>query len=248
MVNAGIADADEQIIFEAPPDYASLPADKEIRPPRMRTYDINATGALYTTHLALSYLKSNPGSSPCSASSPTIGPRDRHILLVSSMAGLLPLYGQNLYTVSKHAIIGLFRSLRLSAPQKTGVRVNVLCPYFTDTAILGPLGAVVLAGGGMARLESVVNAATRLMADQRIVGRGLCVGSKASVEHAKIVGFEKEVKGEGQDIWECYAEDFEQSDLFTRRVIGITNLVTAARGWGGWLADIKAVLVKRILG
>jgi NAD(P)-dependent dehydrogenase (short-subunit alcohol dehydrogenase family) len=248
IVNAGIADADEQVRFEEPPDYASVPADKKVRPPQMRTYDINSTGALYTTHLALSYLKSNPGSSPCSPNPSTTSPRDRHILLVSSMAGLIPLYGQNLYTVSKHAVIGLFRSLRLSAPQKTGVRVNVLCPYFTDTAILGPLGAVVLAGGGMARLESVIDAATRMVADHGIVGRGLCVGSKASVEDAKEVGLGEQVTAEGQEIWDVYAEDFEQSDLFTRRVIGITNLVTSARGWGGWFADIRAVMAKKIWG
>ena len=88
----------------------------------------------------------------------------------------------------------------------------------------------------MATVAAVVEAATRLVADQGIIGRGLVIAAKTSAEHAKAVGLEPST--EGQAIWDVYAEDFEQSDLFTRRIIGVTNLVTQARGWAGMWGDI----------
>ena len=124
MANAGVADAEEQILFEEPPDYSRQDSPK---PPRMRTYDINMTGVLYTTHLALSYLSRNPESQKCSTEQHD-GERDRHLLLVASIAGLIGLPGQPLYAAAKHAVVGVFRTLRITTPLKTGVRVNMINP------------------------------------------------------------------------------------------------------------------------
>ena len=54
-----------------------------------------------------------------------------------------------------------------------GIRVNMLCPYFIDTPIVPATVRVLLAGGAMGKPEDVVEAATRLTADTRIVGRSL---------------------------------------------------------------------------
>lgn len=107
---------------------------------------------------------------------------------------------------------------------------------FVDTPILGPLGAVVLAGGGMATVADVVEATTRLVADQGIIGRALIIGSKTSEEDAKAMSLDLETKD--QAVWDVYADDFAQSDLFVRRIIGVTNLVTQARGWVGLVTDV----------
>jgi NAD(P)-dependent dehydrogenase (short-subunit alcohol dehydrogenase family) len=123
MASAGIADAEEQGLFEEPPDYSH----QENPPaPKLKTHEVNLTGVLYTTHLALSYLSRNPGSDKCSLSGQHS--RDRHLLLVASIAGLAGLAGQPLYAGSKHGVVGLFRTLRLTAPLKTGVRVNMINP------------------------------------------------------------------------------------------------------------------------
>ncbi|EXJ63719.1 hypothetical protein A1O7_00054 [Cladophialophora yegresii CBS 114405] len=245
MANAGIADADEQRLFEQPPDYYSHQLDGPAAPPppNLRTYETNLTGVLYTAHLGLSYLSRNPGSQKCTPGEHA-GPRDRHLLLVASIAGLAGLPGQPLYTAAKHGVVGLFRSLRITSPLTVGVRVNMINPYFVDTPILGPLGALVLAGGAMARLEAVVEASTRLVADQRIIGRALIIASKTSKDHAEAVGL-PELQTDDQEIWDCYADDFEQSDLFTRRIIAVTNLVTSARGWVGVLVDVGSNLRRR---
>ena len=235
VANAGIGGDPESMAFEEPPDYttASNPAK-----PSLQTIQINLVGVLYTTTLAISYLSRNPGSSRCSVQG-TPGPRDRHIILVSSIAGLCPLATQSVYGASKHAVIGTFRSLRLTAPIRHGIRVNALCPYFVITPILGVGGAAVMAGGAPATMDSVVDAATRLVADSRIVGRGLAIGPKASMKEAKEAGFDVDGSQAGERaVWDVYAHDFEQSDIFSRRVVAVTNIKGDQRGVLGLLGDL----------
>jgi len=58
------------------------------------------------------------------------------IVATASLAGLVPMPADPLYTLTKAAVVGYVRALAepLAAD---GVRVNALCPGFTDTAILG---------------------------------------------------------------------------------------------------------------
>jgi NAD(P)-dependent dehydrogenase (short-subunit alcohol dehydrogenase family) len=57
------------------------------------------------------------------------------LVIVSSLAGVLAVPGSAAYTSSKHALIGLTRSLAADfGPQ--GVRANVLCPGQVRTAML----------------------------------------------------------------------------------------------------------------
>ena len=59
-----------------------------------------------------------------------------HIVNTASMAGLMPGPGNVAYTTTKHAVVGLSKSLRAEAAQM-GVRVSVLCPGVIRTPILG---------------------------------------------------------------------------------------------------------------
>jgi NAD(P)-dependent dehydrogenase (short-subunit alcohol dehydrogenase family) len=58
-----------------------------------------------------------------------------HIVNTASMAGLMPGPGNVAYTTTKHAVVGLSKSLRAEAAQM-GVRVSVLCPGLIRTPIL----------------------------------------------------------------------------------------------------------------
>ena len=99
-------------------------------PPNLAVLDVNLKGVVYTSHLALFYLAKNPGSAPAD---PNCDParifRDRHLLLMSSMAGIAPIPFQTLYGTSKHAVVGLYRNLRCTSSLH-GVRTNMICPYF----------------------------------------------------------------------------------------------------------------------
>lgn len=241
VANAGIAG---QGTLEQPLglDVANPP------PPNLSVISVNLIGVLYTAHLALYYLPRNPGSNSANAKcDPANVHRDRHLLLIGSYAGFMPLPGQALYGSSKHAVVGLYRCLR-STSFSQGVRTNLICPYFIDTPLLTPIGRVILAGGVVGAVEDVVEAATRLTADPRVVGRAISVGPKLKVVENKENG-EWELAEDEQDaesveksMWEVYPHDFENNDQFQRTMIGIYNRASQLRGWYGWAVDIiKAV-------
>ena len=238
VANAGIVDANPT--FESPMglDAADPP------PPNMKVLDVNLKGVVYTTHLALYWLPRNPKSNPANLrSQPDETVRDRHLLLISSLAGLAPLPAQCLYTVSKHAVVGLYRSLRSTAFVH-GVRVNMLCPYFIDTPLLTTQARMLLAGGPTGKVEDVVEAATRFIANPQICGRAVLVGPKMKAQMDDEGQWEliEGIDGEERAIQEVFAQDFEQVDLATRRIVTLLNRMVELKGWSAWLTDMVAAL------
>lgn len=94
-----------------------------------RVMEVNFFGALHCTRAALPALCESRGL----------------VVTVSSIAGFAPLAGRSGYCASKHALHGLFDTLR-SELRPQGVDVLLVCPGFTATSIernaLGPDGAL----------------------------------------------------------------------------------------------------------
>ncbi|MFZ1985595.1 MAG: SDR family oxidoreductase [Desulfatitalea sp.] len=88
---------------------------------------VNFFGPLYGTKAALGSLRRRKGL----------------IITISSLAGFTPLLGRTAYAASKHALHGLFDSLR-SELRGSGVGVLIVCPGFTATGI----GTAALDGDG----------------------------------------------------------------------------------------------------
>lgn len=83
-----------------------------------RVMQVNFFGALHMTRAAL----------------PSLRERRGQIVVMSSVAGFAPLAGRAGYSASKHALHGLFESLRAEeAPH--GVGVTMVCPSFVRTGI-----------------------------------------------------------------------------------------------------------------
>jgi NAD(P)-dependent dehydrogenase (short-subunit alcohol dehydrogenase family) len=80
--------------------------------------DVNFFGALHCVKAAL----------------PSLLERRGLIVVTSSIAGFAPLLGRSGYCASKHALHGLFETLRCELAQR-GVRVMLVCPGFTATNI-----------------------------------------------------------------------------------------------------------------
>jgi NAD(P)-dependent dehydrogenase (short-subunit alcohol dehydrogenase family) len=80
--------------------------------------EVNLFGSLHCTRAALDSLTARRG----------------RIVVISSVAGFAPLYGRTGYAASKHALIGLFSSLRTELASD-GVGVTIVCPTFIRTAI-----------------------------------------------------------------------------------------------------------------
>ncbi len=58
------------------------------------------------------------------------------VVVTSSLAGVIAFPPDPLYTLTKHAVVGLVRSL---APQlqRDGITINAVCPGITDTPLVG---------------------------------------------------------------------------------------------------------------
>jgi NAD(P)-dependent dehydrogenase (short-subunit alcohol dehydrogenase family) len=286
VANAGVLDPSSAAAFENPivdekGEGSRFSAPKR---PNVKVLEVNSIGVAYTAHLAMFWLAQNnatnsdnplPITNPTPVEASVNGQgqrrRDRCLLLIGSVAGIMAFPGQAQYCMSKHAVTGLFRALRATAALQRGVRITMLCPYFTgDTNMLpGPVEAALLAGGaGSARVEDVVDAATRLVADQDIVGRALAVGPRVSVREVEGVVEYSVAKDEGKGggvgkvgderkkaedrgklevraIWECFADDYEQCDVFVWRFVKILNVVRQARGIVGWASDVIKFLLGR---
>jgi hypothetical protein len=48
-----------------------------------------------------------------------------------------------------------------------------------------------------------------------------------------------ETQDDESDIWDVYAHDFEQSDIFTRRVMALTNIKADQRGLLRLLGNLR---------
>jgi NAD(P)-dependent dehydrogenase (short-subunit alcohol dehydrogenase family) len=82
------------------------------------------------------------------------------IVATASLAGLMPMWLDPIYTLTKHAVVGFVRA---AAPQlaERGIRINALCPGFADTPIVdaGLRAAVAEQGVALIPSERVAEAA-----------------------------------------------------------------------------------------
>ncbi|KAH6888156.1 hypothetical protein B0T10DRAFT_406285 [Thelonectria olida] len=233
--NAGIIIPSASTVFEHP-----TLVDGELPKPNLKTLEVNITGVAYTTHLALYHLPRNP--SP-----------DRCILLIGSLASLIPFPGQPQYVMTKHAVLGLFRTLRATA-FLNGVRVNMIAPFYTakTNMLKAPVEAAFLSGSpGPASIEDVIDAATRLIADEDVAGRCLVIGPHMSARGAEgAEDFEdfmvsENGEGKGRSVWECHAGDYDIVDSFVKRYVYLLYAIEKARGWFGVLSDIWGVIRRK---
>lgn len=117
-LNAGIGDTDSLYKDFAIDEQTALP-----RPLDLRTMDVNLNAVIQGIHLARHFFSEKN----------TI--RGGQIVVTASMFGLYPTHAVPLYSTSKHAVVGLVRSL---APvyAKDSISINALCPALVDTHII----------------------------------------------------------------------------------------------------------------
>ncbi|MDO8632424.1 MAG: SDR family NAD(P)-dependent oxidoreductase [Phycisphaerales bacterium] len=89
-----------------------------------RMIDTNVFGTVNCARAALPALKESGGQ----------------LVIVSSMAGLLGVYGYTAYSASKHALVGFSESLRFELAED-GVSVNLVCPGEFDSPMVTQLDA-----------------------------------------------------------------------------------------------------------
>ena len=92
------------------------------------------------------------------------------VVVTASVAGLVPIAGDPVYGLTKHAIVGFVRSMAL-ALEGRGVTISAICPGFTDTNILSAVARqrVAALGFGLLTPAEVAEGVVRAL-DERVNG------------------------------------------------------------------------------
>ena len=85
-----------------------------------------------------------------------------HIINIASLAGLISTGAMVAYCATKHAVVGLSKSLRAEAKQY-GVRVNVVCPGIVRTEILDGGKHGILHGISSEEMKSIFESMSKPM-------------------------------------------------------------------------------------
>jgi NAD(P)-dependent dehydrogenase (short-subunit alcohol dehydrogenase family) len=74
------------------------------------------------------------------------------IVATASLAGLMPMPADPIYTLTKHAVVGYVRAMAPHLAER-GIRINAICPGFVDTPIVTPELREWIASEGYALME-----------------------------------------------------------------------------------------------
>ncbi len=101
------------------------------------------------------------GTRECAA---RLMPEGGAIVATASLAGLAPAPWDPLYGLTKHAVVGFVRSAAPALAER-GIRINALCPGFTDTPIV-PDGLRASLDVPLIEASFVAQAALRALRDE----------------------------------------------------------------------------------
>ncbi|MBV9565318.1 MAG: SDR family oxidoreductase [Bradyrhizobium sp.] len=110
-----------------------------------RLMDLNFMGVVHAIQAALPSIKGRPYG---------------RIVAIASTAGLKGYPYVTAYTASKHAVVGLVRSLALELAS-TRITVNAVCPGFTDTDLIAGSIDVIMKKTGRTRDQAVAELAAQ---------------------------------------------------------------------------------------
>jgi NAD(P)-dependent dehydrogenase (short-subunit alcohol dehydrogenase family) len=134
-----------------------------------------------STHLAVEFMSHARGG------------RGGMVINVASMGGILPMsYAPN-YCASKHGIVGFTRSMTECLTQD-GVRVNCVCPEFTDTNMVTELPDVaphtqqLVNSVGLLHPEQVAQAILKLATENDRVGAVMTVTLRRGIDFFHLPG------------------------------------------------------------
>ncbi|KAF4554497.1 Short chain dehydrogenase-like protein 3 [Elsinoe fawcettii] len=163
VANAAMPERDPFLLTD------SFDDDGELAAPDLRIVDVNTGGVMRTAKLAVHYLQKNPG-------------KTGSLVVVGSAASYFPAAPIIRYTATKHAALGLVRTIAYMH-DTLGVRANLIAPWMTETEFSSEVRAM----WGDMPINSMVEVAEAILvacADSSLNGRSLYVAKE-------IVDFEK---------------------------------------------------------
>ena len=150
-------------------DEAALNSDR-MPPDWPRIINLNLTALINGTRLALRHTRGNG--------------QDCVVINVSSLGGLIGQPYSAVYCATKHAVIGWTRSM--GHLRKQGLRVNALCPGFTDTDLVSNatkdspvfrsmISSATRNSGGLLSVDDIAEGALMIIDDKRMAGAVMSV-------------------------------------------------------------------------
>jgi 15-hydroxyprostaglandin dehydrogenase (NAD) len=139
-----------------------------------RTIDINLTAVIDATRIAVREMQRGRGGV---------------IINTASMGGLLPMPGSPVYAATKAGVINFTRSLAYLAPQNR-IRVNAICPSFTDTPLVRKSGderveQMKQQVGGILQPEDIAAGVIELIEDDSRAGAIMRVTVRGGRDYAR---------------------------------------------------------------
>lgn len=117
-----------------------------------RSLGVNVDGTVFGMRAAVRAMRARPGGAAGGA-----------IVVTASTAGLDPWLPDPVYTLGKHAVIGLVRAVAPSLAFE-GLAVHAICPGFTQTGMLAERGALIeRLGVAVADPSSIADAVVGLL-------------------------------------------------------------------------------------
>ena len=154
FLNAGVASKEGRL--------AEIPLEEYTR-----VVEINLGGVYFGAQAALPALRRAGGGA---------------IVATASLAGLIPMGIDPLYTLTKHAVVGLVRSLA-DQFQDEGITVNAICPGFAETDLLAASIAAITAKTGRSDAEAraaLANPQGRFVNPEEVAAAVLWLASDAA--------------------------------------------------------------------
>ncbi|KAM0788617.1 hypothetical protein ACM66B_001736 [Microbotryomycetes sp. NB124-2] len=197
-------------------------ADGEPLPPPKLTYDVNLIGVMYTCNIALFHFRQNRS-------------RDKKsIVLIGSMASNFPIPLGPMYSMAKHGVLGLQRSLHLSLSGER-VRTNTICPWFVKTGIMSFDSLIGTSGLPLGKIENVIEAMILAASDDELEGAMLPVDASG----AFLIPWDAWLGGS----WNYYRAFEQRAGLLAHITGGIKNNTYGALGVV--LSSVKAKVFGR---
>ena len=139
-----------------------------------RVVDINLTAVIDATRIAVREMRHARGGV---------------IINTASMGGLLPMPASPVYAATKAGVVNFTRSLAYLAPEQR-IRVNAICPTFTDTPLVRRAGderveALKLQVGGILQPEDIAAGVIELIEDDSRAGAIMRVTVRGGRDYAR---------------------------------------------------------------
>jgi NAD(P)-dependent dehydrogenase (short-subunit alcohol dehydrogenase family) len=141
----------------------------DLLPPNLKTIDVNLHGCLYTVKLGIHHIRKNPtgGSIVITASGSSFTRFPATDYSTCCLKSLISTHTHHITATTKHAVLGLMRSLTGHLHPNLPIRINAIAPSWTDTGILSPAVLAAIGEGNYQSADVPARSVTLLMADKQ---------------------------------------------------------------------------------